>query len=77
MARTLAEAIAMRDKVREAWEKSLFSSNYSINSGGEGRAMSRPDPDKLKRQLDDLEMEISRLRGGGSIVPRGITPTDG
>ena len=73
MARTLAEAQALRDKVKAAYEKALEAEAYAMSSGGESRSLSRGRIEVLKKQLDDLETEIDRLRGGG-IIPRGITP---
>ncbi len=73
MARTLAQAQALRDKVLAAYEKALEAEAYAISSGGDSRSLSRGRIEVLKKQLDELESEISRLSGGG-IIPRGITP---
>ena len=73
MARTLAEAQALRDKVKAAYEKALEAEAYAMSSGGDSRSLSRPRIETLKKQLDEFETEIERLKGGG-IIPRGITP---
>ena len=71
--RTLAEAEALKDKVKSAYERAIEAESYGITSGGESRSLSRPRSESLKKQLDDLELEIERLKRGG-IAPRGITP---
>ncbi len=69
----MAETQALRDKVKAAYERAVEAESYGFSSGGESRSLQRPRIEVLKKQLDDLELEIERLRGGG-IIPRGITP---
>lgn len=75
MARTLAQAQAMRTAVYDAWLKALTAESYSESSDGGGISISRTKSMDLKKQLDDLDAEISALTNGGIRVI-GVTPVD-
>jgi len=69
MARTLIEVQEEYDAVRASYLKAVKAESYGIS----GRSVSRPRSEDLRKQMDQLAVEIERIKAGG-IIPRGITP---
>jgi hypothetical protein len=73
---TLKEIDGFIANLKSAYTSAISGKNYTINTGGTSRSVTRNDIVSLLNQIEYWQLEKSKLDGDSGIPTKFITPTN-